>query len=132
MRFKFILFLVLGFLASAAVAVVAQDKDGLTAEYSRCIDKAGGVDPAMLDCIDAETRRQDKRLNDVYKKLMSKLNPERKKQLLEAQRLWLKFTEANCSFYLDPDGGTAARLSASECPMVARARRATELELFLE
>jgi len=45
---------------------------------------------------------------------MNELKPERKKDLQEVQRLWIKYTEANCNFYLDPDGGTAARLAASE------------------
>ena len=46
----------------------------------------------MLDCMGAEAERQDKRLNDV---LMNELKPERKKELQEAQRLWIKYTEAN-------------------------------------
>ena len=86
----------------------------------------------MLDCMGAEAERQDKRLNDVYKKLMNELKPARKKELQEVQRLWIKYTEANCNFYLDPDGGTAARLAASECPVLAKAARAKELENFIQ
>ena len=33
---------------------------------------------------------------------------------------------------LDPDGGTAARLAASECPVLAKAARAKELENFIQ
>lgn len=50
----------------------------------------------------------------------------------EAQRLWLKFTKANCDFYYDPDGGTAARLAANQCAVDARAGRAKELEMVIE
>lgn len=114
-----------------ALPAFGQNKSELAPEYSRCMAKAGGVDPAMLECIGAETTRQDKKLNDVYKKLMSELTPERQKQLLEAQRLWIKYTEANCNFYYDPYGGTAARLSASECSMNSKAFRAKELENLL-
>ena len=63
----------------------------------------------MLDCVGAEAKRQDKRLNDAYKKLMNELKRERKRQLQEAQRLWIKYIEVNCNFYLDPDGGTEQR-----------------------
>ena len=80
----------------------------------------------------AEAERQDKRLNDVYRKLMNELKPERKKELQEAQRLWIKYTQENCNFYLDPDGGTAARLAASECAVLAKAARAKELENFIQ
>jgi uncharacterized protein YecT (DUF1311 family) len=66
-----------------------------TKEYSRCIEKAGAVDPLVLECISDEYARQDKRLNAAYRKLMSSLKGERKKQLLEAQRLWTKYTDEN-------------------------------------
>src|SRR4051812_7612409 len=59
-----------------------------TKEYDRCIEKAGAVDPLVLECISDEYTRQDKRLNAAYRKLMGSLKGERKKQLLEAQRLW--------------------------------------------
>ena len=114
------------------VCGAGQQKSDLSVEYSKCIEKAAGVDPAMLDCISAETVRQDTRLNAVYQKLSGQLTPERRKQLQEAQRLWISYTRANCQFYFDPDGGTAARLSASECSMSARARRAAELQRLSE
>jgi uncharacterized protein YecT (DUF1311 family) len=76
----------------------------------------------------AENALQDKRLNKAYKTLMGKLEPERRKQLQEAQRLWLRYTEMNCDFYYDPNGGTAARAASNECSVRARAVRARELE----
>jgi uncharacterized protein YecT (DUF1311 family) len=99
-----------------------------TKEYERCIEKAGAVDPAVLECIGEEYSRQDKRLNAAYRKLMASLKGERKKQLLEAQRLWGKYTEANCGFYYDPDGGTSARMMSAECDVTARILRTKELE----
>ena len=124
--------LLMAFLAMTSVQAFGQDKDLLTAEYAKCIEQSGGTDPGMLDCMGAEAQRQDKRLNDAYKKLMNELKPERRKELQEAQRLWIKYTEANCNFYLDPDGGTAAKLAASECPVLAKAARAKELETLLQ
>ena len=97
-------------------------------EYKRCQDKAGAVDPAMLECISDEYDRQDKRLNAAYRKLMNSLTGERKKQLLEAQRLWGKYTEANCAFYYPPDAGSLDRIMAAQCQVNARVERAAELE----
>lgn len=99
-----------------------------TKEYRHCIEKAGAVDPAVLECIGDENTHQDKRLNTAYRKLMASLKGDRKKQLLETQRLWMKYTEANCSFYYDPDGGTLARMMSAECDVTARILRAAELE----
>ncbi|MGB0126460.1 MAG: lysozyme inhibitor LprI family protein [Rhodocyclaceae bacterium] len=46
----------------------------------------------------------------------------------EAQRAWIKFRDANCDFYYDPEGGSLARVSANDCMMSSTARRAKELE----
>ena len=111
------------------LAVHAQEIN-LTKQFSVCMDKADGVTQHMVECIDAEIKRQDARLNKAYKALVADLNPERKKQLLEAQRAWLKFRDTNCAFYYDPEGGTIARVQAVDCMMTMTASRAKELENF--
>jgi len=113
------------------LAVHAQEIN-LTKQFSVCMDKADGVTQHMVECIDAEIKRQDARLNKAYKALVADLNPERKKQLLEAQRAWLKFRDTNCAFYFDPEGGTIARVQAVDCMMTMTASRAKELENFTQ
>jgi uncharacterized protein YecT (DUF1311 family) len=109
-------------------AALAEDDVGLSKKFSRCMDSAGGTTAGMVDCISTEAKQQDVRLNKAYKDLMATLSPERKKQLQEAQRAWIKFRDANCDFYYDPDGGSLARVSANDCVMSSTARRAKELE----
>jgi uncharacterized protein YecT (DUF1311 family) len=109
-------------------AALAEDDVGLSKKFSRCMDSAGGTTTGMVDCISTEAKQQDVRLNKAYKELMATLSPERKKQLQEAQRAWIKFRDANCDFYYDPDGGSLARVSANDCAMSSTARRAKELE----
>lgn len=116
-------------LAAVTLPLAAQAQEArLTQQFSVCMDKSGGVTQSMVECIDAEIKRQDARLNKAYKALVADLNPERKKQLLEAQRAWLKFRDTNCNFYYDPEGGTIARVQAVDCMMTMTANRATELE----
>lgn len=103
---------------------------GLTSQFSICMDNSNGVTTQTLNCLSAEKSRQEIRLNKTYEEVMSQLSPERKKQLRTAQRAWITFRDANCSFYADPDGGTIARVSASDCFMSATASRAQELESF--
>jgi uncharacterized protein YecT (DUF1311 family) len=100
----------------------------LSKQFEACMDKSGGVTQGMVECMVAETKRHDARLNKAYKALMGSLNPERQKQLQEAQRAWLKFRDTNCAFYYDPDGGTLARVEANDCVMNMTANRAKELE----
>ena len=114
---------------AAAVPLVAQAQDvNLTKQFKLCMDKSDGVTQSMVECIDAEVRRQDARLNTAYKRLMADLAAARKKQLQEAQRAWLKFRDSNCDFYYDPEGGTIARVNAVTCMMNSTASRAKELE----
>lgn len=109
----------------------AENNRELSHEYLACLYKANGVTFAMIDCIAAETSRQDTRLNENYKTLTSKVSPKRKQPLLDAQRAWIRFRDANCKFYGDPEGGTSARLSANECLLNATADRAKELKLLI-
>jgi uncharacterized protein YecT (DUF1311 family) len=54
----------------------------LTKQFSSCMDQSNGVTINMIECIDAETKRQDARLNKAYKNVMDQLSPERKLQIL--------------------------------------------------
>src|SRR5262249_37799742 len=104
--------------------VAAADRE-MTQEYSTCLEKSNGVTIEMINCILAETRRQDARLNENYKRLISKLATERKNALVEAQRAWIRFRDAKCVFY-----GPAARVTAHECFLNATVDRAKELRLL--
>lgn len=128
---KYIIKLIVLGVAFCSTSVAAENGRELSQEYSACLDKAKGVTVDMIDCIAAETRRQDTRLNENYKTLSSKISPRRKRALLDAQRAWIRFRDANCDFYADPEGGTSARLSSNECFLNATADRAKELKLLI-
>jgi uncharacterized protein YecT (DUF1311 family) len=74
MQFKFTALLLIAFLVFASAQTFGQEKDLLSAEYSKCIEEPGGTDPGMLDCM-GEAERQDKRLNDIYKKTHERIKP---------------------------------------------------------
>jgi uncharacterized protein YecT (DUF1311 family) len=122
-----------GMMFLSLVSVSAQDGQdiGLSRDYNVCMDKSGGVTLNMLNCIDAETKRQDARLNKIYKEVMAaQMDDGGKKRLLEAQRAWIKFRDADVDFYRDPNGGTAATLAGSDRYLTMTAQRAAELENF--
>src|SRR5215467_13301067 len=48
----------------------------MTQEYSTCLGKSNGVTIEMINCMLADTRRQNARLNKNYKWLNSKLPTE--------------------------------------------------------
>jgi uncharacterized protein YecT (DUF1311 family) len=107
--------------------LMAATDNEMSQDYLTCVDQSGGVTSELLDCMSSEFARQDARLNANYKRLMSNLSQKRKQELLVTQRAWIKFRDANCGFYFDPNGGSAAHLAGSACVLNATAERATEL-----
>lgn len=128
---KKLLIMVLACVVSVQMAFAADEPD-FTKQYSACMDKSDGVTSSMLNCTGAEIKIQDARLNKAYNAVMAQLTPVRKKSLQDAQRAWIKFRDANCSFYEDPEGGTMATLMGSDCYLSATAKRAEEIEKFKE
>lgn len=98
--------------------------------FEVCLEKAVGVTSDMLNCISIETKQQDKRLNTAYQNLMKSLSNKRKEELKKTQQLWIKYRDANCEFYRDPDGGTMASIFGANCIMDMTTQRAKELEDF--
>ena len=94
-------------------AAYADENDGYTAAYSKCMDNSGGVTSEMLSCQDTELKKQDRLLNDAYKKAMKILDDGQKKQLKEGQKAWLKMRDADAGLMGTLSGGTMDRLNAS-------------------
>ena len=100
--------------------------------YAACLDRSGGVTPAMVACSGEETARWDRRLNAAYSSLMG--NPawsaETKAMLREAQRAWIAFRDRTCTAQgeLEAEGGTLARIVTADCIARRTAERASELE----
>lgn len=98
-----------------------------SAEYENCMDKSEGVTYDMIDCSNKELERQDARLNQTYKSAISVLPAEQKRKLQEAQRLWIKFRDADCGIYYSLTGGTMDMLNGSSCELSTTKERADSL-----
>lgn len=112
-------------------APAAAQDGGPGKAFEACMTRAGGVTVDMIECIGSETERQDARLNHAYQALRSTLGTARRQQLQEAQRAWITFRDRNCAFLFDPDGGSIARVAASDCVLRMTAERAGELERLM-
>ena len=114
--------------AISAAPLLAHAADApVSKQFGTCMDRSGGVTAEMLNCIATETGAQDKALNANYMLLMRRITVPRRSVLQAAQREWIKYRDANCSFYADPDGGTSANVDAASCVMQMTADRAKEL-----
>lgn len=109
-----------------SAAVQAADDDYSTT-YGACMDEAGGVTMNMLDCMGSETEQQDARLNQNYKAAMQALTPAQQTQLRDAQRLWIKFRDADCALLDSLTGGSIDRINSASCFMDMTKQRADGL-----
>lgn len=116
---------VLAVFACATVVHAAGSKSA----YDKCMDAAGGVDPAMRACDDQEFSARDAELNRVYKQLADRLDPGRKAKLRDAERAWVSFRDKECEFIRSPeDGGTMAALVEMGCEIDLTKQRTVQLK----
>ncbi|MTH14275.1 lysozyme inhibitor LprI family protein [Flavobacterium sp. LC2016-01] len=76
-------------------------------------------------------QRVDKKLNSVYNKLMKGLEETDKKNLVEAQKAWIKFRDLDCKFQSqDPGdgGGPYENKMKIDCLITKTTERIKELE----
>lgn len=91
-------------------------------------DKAcDGSTYEMVECLKAKTAYWDKRMTIAYQKAIEDAQSKQREQLRAAQRLWIKYRDANCLYY-DLGEGTIARIEAGECMRNMTQARAKELE----
>lgn len=96
-------------------------------QFGACMNKAEGVTSAMVECYNEELEKEDARLNNAYKNVMTAFSPENKQKVLTAQRLWIKFRDADCNLYYTLSGGTMDLLNGADCTLSMTKKRADDL-----
>ena len=82
----------------------------------------------MNQCAGKDYQAADAVLNQVYPRLVAKLDNDEKAQLKEAQTAWLKYRDANCEFVADQfKGGTMRPMIYANCLADMTRKRTIEL-----
>jgi uncharacterized protein YecT (DUF1311 family) len=128
---KFDNFLLLGVLSlSLPFHAVKASDESFSPAFKKCMSNSNGITVAMRDCYNDEIIKQDARLNKNYKAFLASQDSDTKKAFVEAQRLWLKYRDANCNALMATEaGGTLALLVGESCNLKMTAQRADELEI---
>jgi uncharacterized protein YecT (DUF1311 family) len=91
---------------------------------SPCAGIAGTSD--LVDCLLKAKAKSEKKMNSVFQQIMDRLKPTEVERLTEAQNLWSRYREANCSaersLYGRGTGGPPAYLACLESMARARAK----------
>lgn len=107
-------------------------EDGYSTAYTACMDESGGVTANMLDCISSELKQQDARLNKSYNAAMQALETSQQAHLRDAQRLWIKFRDTDCSLLSSLTGGSIDGLNQASCFLDMTKKRADDLAWLAE
>jgi uncharacterized protein YecT (DUF1311 family) len=87
---------------SIAQQIDCKSDDTSNAEYQVCLHKSYQV--------------ANRQLNQVYNKLIGKVSSNERKELIEAQKTWIKFRDSNCSFQVyGSRGGTGYSGFLNQC-----------------
>ena len=110
-----------------ALAVLAPPAARPAAAATDCANAATTVE--LNECSAARYKEADKRLNQSYADAKKTLDASGAKLLLDAQRAWLKYRDANCAVAADMGrGGTIATMLATDCLADMTEARAKELD----
>jgi uncharacterized protein YecT (DUF1311 family) len=97
---------------------------------------ANAVDQeAMNVCADAAFKQSDKKLNELYRQIEARLkdDADTKELLVQAQQVWVKSSDAECSFQTSASaGGTVTPILASMCMEGMTQYRVKDFENYLK
>ncbi|WP_264801580.1 lysozyme inhibitor LprI family protein [Acetobacter nitrogenifigens] len=106
----------------------------LASDYDKCMDAAGGVDPAMIECGGQELERRNADLNRAYKALSTKVvRGEVLAHLRTSERSWMKFRDDECDLIGAAYGdGSLTKILFQQCLIDATKTRTKTLENYLQ
>jgi uncharacterized protein YecT (DUF1311 family) len=91
--------------------------------------KAPASNAEETQCFITASKVADEQLNQTYARVRQVLSPDEQKDLQQAQLLWLKFRDANCSAERNLYGpGTAAPMVYAACLEADTRQRTAELK----
>jgi uncharacterized protein YecT (DUF1311 family) len=101
----------------------------ISQNFEQCMKKADGVTLDMLNCISTEHEIQDRRLNQIYKEVMTSLSSENQAKLKQEQREWIKNRDAECKERsIKFEGGSLEQVAYSDCIRELTEKRANEIK----
>lgn len=111
----------------SAAALIGAAAFALAGEQGEPEQRCDGSTYEIVECLKVQTAQWDKRMTIAYQLMLKAGEPKQREQLRAAQRLWIKYRDANCLYY-GLGEGTIARIEAGYCMKDLTQTRAVELE----
>jgi uncharacterized protein YecT (DUF1311 family) len=85
----------------------------------------------MTGCFISASKTADERLNRIYSRIREVLSADEQRDLQSAQRVWLKFRDANCSAERNLyEGGSAGPTVYAACIEADTRQRTSDLKVM--
>lgn len=118
-------------LNAAILPSLAQASEQQMAQKVNCNNPQTTLE--MNICATQEYQAADKKLNQVYRQLQSRLSGKQKQRMTNAQLAWMKFRDANCQYERGQFAcGTLAGSVGTNCLAGMTEKRTKELEEYLQ
>ncbi|MDO5686088.1 MAG: lysozyme inhibitor LprI family protein [Neisseria sp.] len=124
---KSLIFGVVGIMAAVVCQAEPLAQTTTSEAFAQCVERSGGVTVAMRDCSDIEYQRLDRLLNQSYRTALANMGQKHRRQLQDAQRKWLAYSQAHCDTVGMLSGGTMDLLNRDGCRMDQIIQRIDEL-----
>ena len=97
------------------------------------LDCRNGTQIELNECADADFRTADAKLNAAYRAITRRLTDDpARRSLVEAQRAWIRFRDAECAFDTNIyEGGSIRPLMFSVCLKRVTEQRTADLNDYL-
>ena len=120
-------------LIAALVALPLLPQVAAAQARTPALDCQNGPQSALNECAGAAFRAADAQLNAVYRKLTARLaGGPGARSLVEAQRAWVRFRDAECELATsDNEGGSIRPMLTSACMESMTRRRTAALEEYM-
>jgi uncharacterized protein YecT (DUF1311 family) len=130
----FISMLTISSFSTAAVTTASTPPDSSKIDLAQklnCNDAQTQSD--INQCAQVSYQNADKKLNQVYKDIISKLSGSRKQKLITAQQAWIRFKDTSCEFERSGhEGGSIAPTIYFGCLETTTNQRTKQLQEYIQ
>lgn len=118
----------IAFALIGTATLTAHAETHYSSTYNICMNNVKSDSKIMQNCAVAETKIQDARLNANYKQLMQHMTPKQQTALRNAQRIWIKYRDAEVKLIAAEEPAIADYLAA-DMYLYLTAQRADHLTI---
>jgi uncharacterized protein YecT (DUF1311 family) len=119
--------------SSSSHAATERREPTYSQAYKDCLKHDQDMDSKAQACARAEVVKLDSALNDIYRQLATKIEPDDRVNLQAAERAWIDFRDKDCNYVSGgAKAGTLDRVWGAQCVLRQTYFRLEDLRDYLK